>query len=112
MRLLHNLGILGLACSATASIVQPRDHDTRDYYAVHIDSSVQPQKLADSLGLAYEGRLGELKDHHLFSGSAGDEDVVDEARKDLRRMRQKRGATQTRHILDSVGFSQKQKLKP
>jgi kexin len=111
MRFLTTIGIFGLVWSAAASIIQPRDHDTRDYYAVHLDSSVQPRTFAESLGLVYEGRLGELKDHHLFSGSVGDEDVIGEAREDLRRMR-KRGVTQTRHILDSVGFSQKQKLKP
>ncbi|KAI9802222.1 MAG: hypothetical protein M1825_002943 [Sarcosagium campestre] len=95
------------------SSIRARDYDSFDYYALHIDSSSAPTQLAESLGLQHEGQLGELQDHHIFSGPKSRHDIVDAALTDLRRRRaKKRQSSLDPHPLDDVRFSQKQRLKP
>lgn len=97
--------------SASISL-PPRNYNTHDFYAVHLDPSVSPSELADHLGLTYDGPLGSLTDHHLFRASKESLDVVSDAIQDLKRRRRKRSISDEWHILDSVKFNQKQKLKP
>ncbi len=112
MRISRTFGLLAIACFASASNLRPRNYDSHDYYALHLQSSTSPEQLADSLGLTHEGQLGELPDHHLFSCSKRPGDVVGQAQEDLRRRRRKRASRGDRDLLDGVLFSQKQKLKP
>ena len=54
--------------------VARQDHDRNHYYAMHLDPHVDPRTLASSLGLTFEGCLGELDHHYLFSLSRNEQD--------------------------------------
>ncbi|KAH0558442.1 hypothetical protein GP486_004899 [Trichoglossum hirsutum] len=109
MRCLSALGLLALVSSASTSYLRTRNHETHDYYAIHLDSSVPLAQVAASLGLEYEGPLGELPGHHIFSSTRHEGDVVQEMRK--RRRRRGVGGQADTDALDSILFSQKQKTK-
>jgi kexin len=114
MRILHFWGLLSatsLAAAAGAHL-PPRNYSTHDYYALHISPSASPSELAAHLGLTYEGPLESLAEHHVFKAPKHDNDIVDDARQDLRRRRRKREIGAEYHPLDSVHFTQKQKIKP
>ncbi|KAI9669260.1 MAG: pheromone processing endoprotease [Trizodia sp. TS-e1964] len=113
MRFLLPLGFFALFNSATASTWKARNYDSHDYYALHIDPKTSPSQLAASLNLEHEGQLGELEDHHIFSATRHEGNLVDHALNELRLRRRKRDiAENTPDILDGILFSQKQKLKP
>ncbi len=103
------LGLLALACLSTAGL-HPRNHDTHDYYALHLRPQSSPQKVAFALGLDYEGKLGELPDHHTFSSPRHRRHGADGMLEDLRRKSRKRDLSET-GVLDGVLWSQKQKVK-
>lgn len=104
------LALLALACLSTAAGLHPRNHDTHDYYALHLQPQSSPQKVAFALGLDYEGKLGELPDHHTFSSPRHRRHGADDILEDLRRKRRKRGLAGN-GVLDGVLWSQKQKAK-
>ena len=54
--------------------VARQDHDRNHYYAMHLHPHVDPRALASSLGLTFEGCLGELDNHYLFSLSRYEQD--------------------------------------
>ena len=112
MRVRIPLGLAALIWTTAATTHCSRNYDTHDYYALHLDRSISVDTLASSLGLEHEGQLGELEDHHIFSVPRREADVVDDAIQELRRRRRKRSASLEPHPLDSILFSQKQKLKP
>ncbi|OAL07308.1 hypothetical protein IQ06DRAFT_289043 [Phaeosphaeriaceae sp. SRC1lsM3a] len=113
MRLLHLWSALSAATLATAGThLPPRNYSTHSYYALHIDPSTSPQDLATHLGLTYEGPLDALAEHHVFKAPKHENDVVEDAREDLKRRRRKREAGLESHPLDSVYFTQKQKINP
>lgn len=112
MRLFHFLGLLTAASLAAAGRHLPRrDYTTHDYYAIHITSSTSPSELAAHLGLEYDGPLSAIPDHHVFKAPKHDHDIVEDGIQELKRRRRKREALEY-HPLDSVRFTQKQKLKP
>jgi kexin len=101
--------LLSLTTLASAK----RDYDAHDFYAVHLSPSVRPHDVAAHLGLHYEGKLGELKDHYIFRSDASQHgyDHIQTQREELRRRRRKREAgTEQPHILDNVLLSKKQEL--
>lgn len=102
------LSLLSLDYLASALSFRPRDYDSNDYYVLHLDSATAPEPVATQLGLAHEGQLGELEDHHIFSCHKQEEDVVRTALKERKRRKRTTGHS---HILDGVKFAQKQKLK-
>ena len=110
MRSLPLLGLLGLAWFATASELRPRNYDAHDYYVLHLEPTLAPADIARRLGLTHEGQLGELQDHHIFSISKREDDIVRHALQERRQLR-KRGFGGA-DLLDGVKLSQKQKLKP
>jgi len=90
-----------------------RDYDAYDYYAVHLRSGVDPRAVSDSLGLQYDGPLGELHDHHVFRAAERrhEFDLINTEIQDLKRRRRKREAgLQGPHVLDHVLLSRKQEL--
>jgi kexin len=109
MRLHSLLGLLGLGFVASASNLRPRNYESHDYYVLHLDPTTPPSQIASELGLTHEGQLGELSDHHIFSGHKQEEDLVHGALKERKRRKRSVGATD---VLDGVKFAQKQKLKP
>jgi len=101
------LQLVGLSAFAAAAI-QPRDYHANDYYVLHLEPDAAPAQVALRLGLVHEGALGELKDHHIFSGAKVEHDVV--KREVHERRRRKRGLGD-RDVLDGVRFSQKQRIR-
>ncbi|KAL8762071.1 MAG: hypothetical protein Q9184_001879 [Pyrenodesmia sp. 2 TL-2023] len=89
-----------------------RNHDTHDYYALQLQPGSSPQEVASSLGLDYEGKLGELPDHHTFSCPHTKRHGADSILGDLRQRRKKRTPTTAGGALDGILWSQKQKVKP
>ncbi|KAL1953797.1 hypothetical protein VTO42DRAFT_2258 [Malbranchea cinnamomea] len=67
MRLSILSGLVALLISSASASLYPRDHDTYDYFAVHLHPSVSPSQAAQFLGARHEGQIGELEDHHTFS---------------------------------------------
>ncbi|KAF2186919.1 hypothetical protein K469DRAFT_725573 [Zopfia rhizophila CBS 207.26] len=112
MRVLNPWTLLAAASLAMAGHLPPRNYATHDYYAIHLSSSISPTELAAHLGLTYEGKLGELADHHVFKTPKHDNDIVNDAVQELKRRRRKREVGLEPHPLDSVQFNQKQKIKP
>ena len=110
MQLARYLGLLALACLAAAKL-RPRNYETHDYYALHLQADTLPQRIASALGLDYEGKLGELQDHHTFSSPRHRRHGADGILEDLRLQRRKREVTGT-GVLDGILWSQKQKTKP
>lgn len=102
---------LHLAATCCAALTK-RDYDQHDYYAVHLSPAVSPATVAASLGLELHGPLGELDDHYLFKAPKTEQDVLQEAKNDLRRLRRKRqlGWNQP-HALDGVLLTQKQERR-
>ena len=104
------LGLLALLCLSSAAIPRIRNHGTHDYYALHLRSDASPQQVASALGLEYEGKLGELQDHHTFSSPRHRKHAADAILEDLQRRRRRRDLTGT-GALQGVLWSQKQKTK-
>ncbi|KAF2754067.1 KEX1 protease precursor [Pseudovirgaria hyperparasitica] len=104
--------VLASLAAVLADSLPPRNYNTHDYYAVHLDPSIAPAEFANHVGLLYEGALGSIKDHHLFKCGKNDGDIVEDAIQELKRRRRKREIGLDRHILDGIRFNQKQKLKP
>lgn len=98
----------GLAGLVSASELRPRNFDSNDYYVLHLERDVQPEHIAERLGLRHQGTLGELADHHLFSAAKVEDNLVRRALQDRKRKRSL--GTRDVDILDSVKFSQKQQL--
>jgi kexin len=112
MRILHLWGLLSAATLAAAGKhLPPRNYSSHDYYAIHISPSTSPSELAAHLGLAYEGPFGSLDDHHVFKAPKHDNDIVDDAQQELKRRRRKREVGTEHHPLDSIHYTQKQKIK-
>ncbi|KAI9886400.1 MAG: hypothetical protein M1823_001789 [Watsoniomyces obsoletus] len=108
MRILNICTLLGLLSSTLGATQSPRDYTKRDYYALHLAPSVQPQSLCERLGLEYEEPLGELPEHHLCSSPRRQEDMVKGALRDFRRRRRRRDEGLEPHVLNGVLLSQKQ----
>ena len=88
-----------------------RHHETHEYFAIHLQPGIQPSQVADALGLEYEGKLGELPDHHTFSSQLHRNHDAEQILEDLRRRRRKRDIIGI-PVLDGIQWSQKQQLKP
>lgn len=99
------LGLVGLAAVSTAQV--SRDYENNDYYVLELDNGVQPDHVADRLGLRHEGRLGDLDNHYIFRSPKYDHDVV--KRQLLDRRRRKRDGSSAHDVLDTVRLARKQK---
>ncbi|KAL9125711.1 MAG: hypothetical protein Q9217_005125 [Psora testacea] len=105
------LALLALAHVSSAYKPRIRNHDTHDYYALHLRSDTPPQQVASALGLEYEGPLGELPDHHTFSSPKQKRHNADALLDEARRRRKKRNIAHYED-LGAILWSQKQKTKP
>lgn len=110
----NSIGLLALVfpliCSATN--LHRRNHDTHEYYALQLHPDASPSQVAIALGLEYEGKLGELPDHHTFSSPKDREHGADEVLDGLRQRRKKRDTSTGVSELDGILWHQKQKPKP
>ncbi|KAK3078247.1 hypothetical protein LTS18_008069, partial [Coniosporium uncinatum] len=102
---------LAAASFASAWGKRPRNYDTHDYYALHIDSTSNAVQIAEHLRLEHEGQLAEIPEHHVFSALKHDNDIVEEALQELKIKRRKRDIGSEWHPLDSLKFNQKQVLR-
>ncbi|KAM3459386.1 hypothetical protein NHJ6243_006986 [Beauveria neobassiana] len=96
------LGLVGLAALSTAHVT--RDYENNDYYVLELYQGIQPDHVADRLGLRHEGPLGDLDHHYIFRSPKYDHDVV--KRQLLDRRRRKRDGSQD--IIDTVRLARKQ----
>ncbi|KAL8927635.1 MAG: hypothetical protein Q9172_001264 [Xanthocarpia lactea] len=103
---------LALASFSHAKQSHVRNHDTHHYYALHLQPGTPPDDVASALGLYYEGKLGELPDHHTFSCLHTTQHKADGILEDLRRRKRERSQLPSIGPLDGVLWSQKQKTKP
>ncbi|KAL8862890.1 MAG: hypothetical protein Q9178_000832 [Gyalolechia marmorata] len=103
---------LALASFSHAKQSHVRNHDTHHYYALHLQPGTSPDDVASALGLYYEGKLGELPDHHTFSCLHATQHKADGILEDLRRRKRQRSQLPSIGPLDGVLWSQKQKTKP
>ena len=106
------LGLLVLTCFTSAGALKPRNYETHDYYTLHLEHDVSPLEVAATLGLKYEGGLGDLPDHHYFSVRRETKHETDDILQTVRNRRRKRDVAGTGTSLDAILWSQKQKLKP
>ncbi|KAI1959667.1 pheromone processing endoprotease [Ophidiomyces ophidiicola] len=90
MRLLSLLGAVSLFISFSSSSLTPRDHESRDYIAVHLRRSSSPDQVAQLLGARNEGQIGELEDHYTFSFAKKRGTSLDDLLDNLRSIRRKR----------------------
>lgn len=98
-----------------SAILQVRDHDAFDYFAVHLQDTVDPKAVAAGLHANLEGPLGELPNHYTFSCPKHRSTDLETSLQDLKRRRllRKRGLDTdgTKGDLDGVKWHQKQELK-
>ena len=112
MRVARSFGLLALIGTSSAANLHPRNHETHEYYAVHLRPDASPAQVASALGLDLVGKLGELPDHYTFSSPRHRQHGADDVLEDLRRRRRKRVAPTGLSALDGVLWHQKQKPKP
>lgn len=111
MLFLKLLPLLALVnwCHAKRSHV--RNHGSHHYYALQLQPGTAPQGVASALGLDYEGKLGELPDHHTFSCPHARQHGADGILDDLRQRKRRRSQATGVEVLDAILWSQKQKIK-
>ncbi|KAG9550684.1 hypothetical protein KCU86_g20716, partial [Aureobasidium melanogenum] len=102
--------LLQLAASSVA-LTKP-DYDNYDYYAVHLSPHVSPDTVATHLGFHLDSAIHSLKDHYVFKAPKASQDVIHEAKQDLKRLRRKRQAGwDRRHVLDDILLNRKQERR-
>lgn len=111
MRILLILALLNITWVASARQWPPRNYDYYDYYVLQLESVIPPELIEHKFGFVYEGQLGELKDHHVFSTAKHNDDLVHNALK-ARRAVKERGLSSSVDVLDRIKFAQKQKMRP
>lgn len=112
MKIARYFGLLALACTSSSASLHSRNHDTHDYYAIHLHRDAAPAQVAAALGLDFVGRLGELPDHYTFSSPKDSQHGADDILEELRLRRRKRVAVTGLSALDGILWHQKQKPKP
>ncbi|KAL2848569.1 peptidase S8/S53 domain-containing protein [Aspergillus pseudoustus] len=117
MRLSSAATALGFLCAATASLHPRRSYETRDYFALHLDSATSPSDIAERLGARHEGQIGELDDHHTFSLPRENGDDLHAILDDLQAKRKLRRRGDAAGLLEKkdeglVGILWSQKLAP
>ena len=111
LKLVWTLALASPCLSSTADLHR-RNHDTHEYYALHLHPEASPSQVAAALGLEYEGKLGELPNHHTFSSPRQRPHGADEILGELRRRRKRQSTPTGVSELDSILWHQKQKPKP
>lgn len=112
MRISSCLAFVTWVCLGSATQHHVRNHDTHDYFTLHLRSETSPQQVASALGLEFVGKTGELKDHYTFSSPRAREHQAETILEGVRERRRKRDVSAGTSVLDGILWSQKQKLKP
>lgn len=98
------LALLISTALGTSQALGPRYYDLYDYYALQIDTTVEPLDVATELGFDYEGPFPSMEGYHLFRTRKQETDVVEDTMK-ARKVKREAHALGS---LDGVKFSQKQ----
>ena len=117
---ISRLGLLALIAWQTSAA--GRNYETHDYFALHLDPSLSPSNVAQSLGAYLEGPLGELENHYVYSARKDASLLVENTLHEVRQgRRRKRGienvssnlAISARQLSDLEGvlWSEKQQLR-
>ncbi|KAI5798826.1 peptidase S8/S53 domain-containing protein [Geopyxis carbonaria] len=96
------LQLISVAASKSP-LLRSRDYSNRDYYALELAPDADPTLFVQHFDLEYEGILGELDDHHLFSRPRENSDVIGEYLQKKSRKRDDLGGM--------ILFSEKQRVK-
>jgi kexin len=107
MKIASLLSLAGFTALAHAS--RPtRDYDANDYYVLHLDSATTPSQVASRLGLAHEGQLGALDDHHVFRAPKVNHDIVKREIAERKRRKRDLGGSDP---VDGILLSKKQQAR-
>ncbi|KPA42074.1 protease kex1 [Fusarium langsethiae] len=107
MKIASLLSLAGL--TALAHGYRPtRDYDANDYYVLHLDSATTPSQVASRLGLAHEGQLGALDDHHVFRAPKVDHDIIKREISERKRRKRDLGGSDP---VDGILLSKKQQAR-
>ncbi|MCJ1430585.1 pheromone processing endoprotease [Sticta canariensis] len=112
MRISSCLALITCLCLGSAAKHHVRNHDTHDYFTLHLRPETSPQQVASALGLEFVDQTGELKDHYTFSALHSTEHQAEAILERVRERRRKRDVSAGTSLLDGILWSQKQKLKP
>lgn len=107
MKLISLLSLAGLTVLSHGAHAS-RDYINNDYYVLHLDRSVSPEQIASRLGLAHEGPLSELDDHHVFRTTKVDHDIVKTEIKERKRRKRSFGGFDS---IDGILLAKKQKAR-
>lgn len=102
-----------LVC-AQGTNVHRQDHDRNHYYAIHLRPEVDPNDVAEALGVTCEGQIGQLDNHYLFSLSRTAEDghLLDPIAHRLKTRSIDRGKLRRRDsIEEGIYYIERQQLK-
>lgn len=112
MRISSCLALFTWTCLGSAAVYHARNHETHDYYTLHLQPDVSPPLVASALGLDYEGKTGELPHHHTFSAPRSRGHQAEAILDGVRKRRRKRETWTDAGVLDAILWSQKQNIKP
>lgn len=104
---------LSLVGAASSSGLHPRSHDSREFFALHLDDTTPPSDVARILNARHEGPIGELAGHHTFSlprDQSFDFNALLDNLRTKRKLRRRSGDTlalQGGDPLDGILWSQK-----
>jgi kexin len=92
-----------------------RDYERNDYFALHLHPTAVPEDVAQRLDIQFEGLVGELRNHYIFSCPKDScqelEYDFDELQWRKNRRRRSLARRQISHNLDGVLWSEKQQLR-
>jgi kexin len=94
--------------AASSAYANPRNFESHDYFALHLDPIASPHEMARSIGAQLEGPIGQLPDHYTFSTPIERSRGIEAELRNLRRRRRKRGVEDGAGVL----WYQKQRLRP
>lgn len=112
MRISSCLALFTWVCLGSATKHHIRNHDTHDYFTLHLHPETSPQQVASALGLEFVDKTGQLQDHYTFSALRSRDHQAEAILERLRERRRKREVPAVTSVLDGILWSQKQRLKP
>lgn len=112
MRLPVLVSLLALLGPGLSSEIRKRSYEHYDYYAIQLSPIAHISQVAQELELEYEGPLGQLADHHVFSSPRTEQDLVHTSIQDHRTRKRRRDPEALKSSLNHILFHQKAPLKP
>lgn len=111
MRIPSLLAFVAWLCLGATADQYARNHETHDYYTLHLHPGTSPAEVASVLGLQLAGKTGELPNHWTFANLRSRGNSVEGVLENVRKRRRRRDRSAGGGALDGILWSQKQKLK-